>query len=127
MTSSLPPTAIFITDPMVAVGAVNEAREFGIEVPRDLSVLAFDDTDVRNNVSPTLTAVCQDARQLGYEAFSTLAGIISAEEDQKSVQRTLPAWLEFNQTTAPPPPSPDRVLPDGTRRQRGHASPNQGE
>ena len=76
MSTMHPPTAIYITDPLVAVGAINEAHKMGIRVPLDLSILGFDDTDVRNNVFPRMTAVCQDARQVGFEAFSSLAHLL---------------------------------------------------
>lgn len=111
-----PPTAIFIADPMVAVGAINEAHQLGIRVPHDLSILAFDDADVRHNVHPKLTAICQDARQLGYEAFNLLVRQLQVGLDGPApVQQALRTWLEINGTTQQPPDSPCRVLPDGTR------------
>lgn len=110
-----PPTAIYIADPMVAVGAINEAHEMGVGLPEDLSILGFDDTDVRNNVYPRMTAVCQDAKHLGYEAFMALANMVAAGEKAQPWRETVSAWLEINGTTGRPPASPVRVLPDGTR------------
>ncbi len=112
-----PPTAIFIADPMVAVGAINEAHQLGVRVPADISVLAFDDADVRNHVYPRMTAICQDARQLGYEAFMLLARSLTNGLHTRPVQETLGTWLEINGTTQQPTDSPARVLPDGTRMQ----------
>ncbi len=114
-----PPTALFITDPAVVIGAVNQARRMGVVIPEDLSIIGFDDGDDRNDMYPQLTAVCQDASQLGYESLSALARIVSAKDrDSVSVRLAVPTWLEVHDTTGPPPDSPVRVLPDGTRVQQ---------
>ena len=60
-----------------------------MEIPRDLSILGFDDRDTRNYVYPRMTAICQDARQLGYEAFSELAEGI-AESKGIELTKTIP-------------------------------------
>jgi LacI family repressor for deo operon, udp, cdd, tsx, nupC, and nupG len=108
------PTAIFIADPLVAVGAINQAHEMGLRIPQDVSIIGFDDTDSRNNVFPTMSAVCQDTRQLGYEAVRLLSRIL-ANESPGLIQKTMPTWLELHQTTGCAPVDPLRVLPDGSR------------
>ena len=116
MSSPQPPTAVYVTDPSVAIGLLNEARSMKIDIPGELSVLGFDDRDSRDNVSPKLTAICQDATELGREAFRRLAQLVQSSAAKKSL--TTPAartWLELNQTTGPVTKSPERVLPDGTR------------
>jgi DNA-binding LacI/PurR family transcriptional regulator len=107
------PTAIYIADPLVAVGAINQAHEMGVKIPQDVSIVGFDDTDSRNNVFPTMSAVCQDTQQLGYEAVRGLAQILS-NEATTSIQKALPTWLELHQTTGCAPADPLRVLPDGS-------------
>ena len=110
-----PPTAIFIADPLVAVGAINEAQRLGIRIPEDLSVVGFDDTDVRNNIYPRMTAVCQDARHIGNEALSSLCRMLEDEHGREPVRHVSSTWLEVNGTTGAPPSNPFRLLPDGTR------------
>jgi DNA-binding LacI/PurR family transcriptional regulator len=113
-----PPTAMFICDPAVVIGAVNQAHRMDVLIPEDLSIIGLEDGGGRNDVYPRLTAVCQDASQLGYEAFAALARWVdSANRDGERVpiRLALPTWLEVHDTTGPPPVCPARVLPDGTR------------
>jgi len=111
------PTAMYIADPLVAVGAINEAHIMGITIPDELSIIGFDDTDVRNSVYPKMTAVCQDSRGLGRLAFETAVALSeeNASSDLRKPPRSQPAWLELNHTTAPPPPLLENVTPSGRR------------
>ncbi len=98
------PTALFLADPLLAVGAMNRARDIGVRIPEDVSVIGFDDTDLRNSVFPTLTAVCRDSRALGYEAATSLVRSL-AKDGQREVRRTIPTFFEINASTAPPGPA----------------------
>jgi DNA-binding LacI/PurR family transcriptional regulator len=98
-----PPTAVYLTDPLTAVGAVNEARKMGVRIPEDLSVVAFDDAEVRFGLSPEMTAVCQDAAALGGEAFAALHRMVDAADGVPVIRRRLRAWLEIHDSTAPAP------------------------
>jgi DNA-binding LacI/PurR family transcriptional regulator len=114
MSASDRPTAIYVADPLVAVGLINQAHVMGVRIPEDLSVIGFDDGDARHNVFPELSAVCQDARQMGYEAMSALTQMLLNERTEP-IQKTSPSWLELHGTTGQPPVAPVRILPDGTR------------
>ena len=96
------PTAIFITDPLVAIGAVNSAPMHSIRIPEDLSIVGFDDAEMRHNVFPKMTVVCQDAAALGRAAFQALVDLIKSgnRQPQREILRT---WLEIHETTGPPP------------------------
>jgi DNA-binding LacI/PurR family transcriptional regulator len=96
------PTAIFFTDPMATLGAMHACRELGIHVPQELSIVGFDDSDVRFHAFPPFTAVCQDASLMGYEAARWLIRRINGEtrEPLRSVRQTS---FEINQTTSSPP------------------------
>lgn len=111
-----PPTAVYVTDPPIAIGMINEARNMGMEIPRDLSIVGFDDRDARNYVYPRMTAVCQDAQHLGYEAFVELARVVEADNgDRRCQNRIASSWFEINNTTCQPPENSVSILPDGTR------------
>ncbi|MFO0838121.1 MAG: LacI family DNA-binding transcriptional regulator [Phycisphaerae bacterium] len=92
------PTALFSADPALAIGLIKKAHELGVRVPQDLSIIGFDDTDLRFSVHPTLTAVCQDASALGYEA----ARWITRGAVRESLRKTIPTFFEVNGSTAPP-------------------------
>lgn len=104
------PTALFIADPLVAVGVVNEAHRLGARVPEDLSVVGFDDTDTRNTVFPNLSAVCQDSSLIGETAFEAVRALAEGGELPAEAVKPQEAWFEIHGTTAPPPPEVKRFL-----------------
>lgn len=110
-----PPTAVYITDPPLAIGLINETHHMGLEIPRDLSIVGFDDRDARNYVYPQMTAVCQDARQLGYDAFTELARAVESGSGAQIQHRISRCWLEINNSTGQPTADAVRVLPSGER------------
>lgn len=109
------PTAIYIADPLVAVGAVNEAHRMGVKIPNDLSVVGFDDTDIRSAVYPRMSAVCQDARELGRAAMQSVIAQIERQDHQGPRSQAFEAWLDLCNTTGPPPANAERILPTGAR------------
>ncbi len=96
------PTAMFIADPLVALGVINETHALGLRVPEDLSVVGFDDSDTRNSVFPRMSAVCQDSSLLGELAFDAVRELIEQEPNLSSINRSPEAWFEIHETTAPP-------------------------
>jgi DNA-binding LacI/PurR family transcriptional regulator len=113
------PTAAFIADPLVAVGAINEAHKMGVKIPDELSIVGFDDTDIRTLIYPKMTAVCQDSRMLGQLAFEQVVALLADERDKSEALAGHTAWLEINETTGPPPEVTYHVLPNRTRLASG--------
>jgi DNA-binding LacI/PurR family transcriptional regulator len=109
-----PPTAVYITDPEVTVGAINRCHELQLRVPEDLSIVGFDDGLVRRSTWPRFAAVCQETWRLGAEASSWLAKKL-AGLNPPPLAMELEAHFEVLQSTGVPPAKPVRVLPDGTR------------
>jgi DNA-binding LacI/PurR family transcriptional regulator len=58
------PTAIFAGSDMQALGVYQAARELGLDIPRDLSVVGYDDLPVAQFVTPALTTVHQPLHQM---------------------------------------------------------------
>ena len=114
-----PPTAIFFTDPAVTVGALRRALEVGVRVPDELSIVGFDDERLRTMTHPIYTSVCQDAAGLGHQAGRWLCRQLQHRSSRgaapASLRMEIDAFLEINQTTAPPPALAVRVTPTGQR------------
>lgn len=102
MTGEDQPTAVYLADPMSAVGAMHEARKMGLRVPEDVSIVGFDDGELRHLVQPVMTAVYQDAKQMGREAFEALHELIGRSGKVTAVRRVLPTILEINESTGAP-------------------------
>ncbi len=101
-TTREPPTALYIGDPFTAVGAINEASRFGIKVPDDLSIVGFDDGELRYITQPQMTAVVQDARVVGREAFEVLHQMIEQRREAEIQRHVLPTRFELHESTSPP-------------------------
>lgn len=63
-----PPTAIFAGSDLQALGVYEAAREFGIDIPGDLSVVGYDDLQLAQWVGPPLTTVRQPLTEMAEEA-----------------------------------------------------------
>lgn len=109
-----PPTAVYYADPLACIGAIARAHEIGLDIPGDISIVGFDDADIRLRVWPGLTAVCQDASQLGFEASLWLTRKLMGLEDQ-SLRKKTSTFFEVHGTTGLPAKKPGRILPDGSR------------
>lgn len=72
-----PPTAIFAVADTLAVGALRAARQLGVQVPEQLSVVSFDDTMIAQWTHPQLTAVRQPLFSMGQVAIERLLALSS--------------------------------------------------
>jgi DNA-binding LacI/PurR family transcriptional regulator len=114
-----PPTAVYFSDPLATVGALRRCLEMGLSVPRDLSIVGFDDSDIRKHTFPQFSAVVQDAEMVGFEAARWLSRKLAnpTELGGRTMRLERTTFLEINRTTGRPPSEPVRILPDGTRAQ----------
>ena len=69
-------TAVFAFNDMTAVGSILALREAGLRVPRDVSVLGFDDVLAASTNHPPLTTIHQPLRNMGQQAADTLLRLI---------------------------------------------------
>lgn len=92
-------TGLFCANDLMALGAVGAARELGRDVPRDLSMVGFDDIFVSALVSPPLTTVRQPVVRLGKEAADLAIALIE-QETAGPERRTLPVALVVRDSTA---------------------------
>jgi len=59
------PTAIFACNDLIAIGIIQGAREKGLMVPKDLSVIGYDDTILATTTVPELTTIAQPIVDIG--------------------------------------------------------------
>ncbi len=95
------PTAIFAANDLSALGALDVATELGLDVPRDLSVVGFDDVPDSAQSTPPLTTVRQDLHEMGASATRMLLALIDGR-DVASPHVRLPVSLVERASTAPP-------------------------
>jgi len=67
------PTAVFAMNDHMAIGAMDAIKEAGLQVPRDISVVGFDNSEGSDIVSPKLTTVEIDLKALGFTAAQVVA------------------------------------------------------
>jgi DNA-binding LacI/PurR family transcriptional regulator len=72
-------SAVFVANDQMALGLLRKLREGGREVPRDLSVVGFDDIPEAAYFTPPLTTVRQDFAELGRRCLRILLGRIEGE------------------------------------------------
>jgi DNA-binding LacI/PurR family transcriptional regulator len=94
------PTAVFCDDDIIAAGLYLAARESGVRIPGELSVIGFDDMDFARVLDPPLTTVALDGEQLGASAFELLEARMAGRRARRRV--VLPAELLVRGSTARP-------------------------
>jgi LacI family transcriptional regulator len=72
-------TAVFASNDMMAIGAINAARQRGLRVPQDLSVVGFDGIALGAYVTPALTTVTQPIYRLGQAAAELLIRLVERQ------------------------------------------------
>lgn len=75
-----PPTAIFASNDDMAAAAISVAHRRGLDVPRDLSIVGFDDTTAATTVWPELTTVHQPVASMADSAIDVLLRAIRRDE-----------------------------------------------
>jgi LacI family transcriptional regulator len=96
-----PPTALFCFNDNMAVAAMRAARDRGLSVPRDLSVVGFDDSTVASQLQPALTTVRQPLEEMGRVAVSLLTRLLEGQRVE-AVRIDLATNLIVRESTAPP-------------------------
>lgn len=97
-----PPTAVVASSDAQALGVLEAARRRGLTVPRDLSVVGYDDTYVAAWAHPPLTSVRQPLRDIGRVALRTVVALEAGQApDAHHIE--LATSLVVRHSTAPPP------------------------
>jgi len=94
------PTAIVASNDLMAVGALQAAQASRIHVPRDLSLIGFDDLPIATMVHPPLSTIRHPRREVAARAFDSLWKTVRGDsvEDDSALQ----PHLVIRNSTAPP-------------------------
>ncbi|MBW4085279.1 LacI family DNA-binding transcriptional regulator [Paenibacillus sp. S150] len=95
------PTAVFASGDLLALGAVMAAKDNGLSVPSDISVIGYDDIELAGYVSPALTTIRQDTALLGTRAAEILLASIDGK-GQGQEALLLPVEVVVRDSCAPP-------------------------
>ena len=82
------PTAIFATNDIIAIGACRAAKDRGIKIPQDLSLVGFDDIETSSHIEVPLTTISQPINEMGEMAVKILVEK-SEKEDSEKLQRVV--------------------------------------
>jgi DNA-binding LacI/PurR family transcriptional regulator len=96
------PTAVLAMSDAMAIGAARVAREHGLRIPEDLSVVGFDDIDLAGYLDPPLTTVRQPIREKGSTAVRLLTAAMGEHPRPEHV--SLDTRLIVRASTAPARP-----------------------
>lgn len=98
-----PPSAVFCIGDSIALAAAVVAQELGLQVPRDVSIVGFDDVMYTKMVHPYLTTVVQPCAELGSRAVEMLHQMITQGELQQP-EVILPHGFIVRESTGIPKP-----------------------
>ncbi len=98
------PTAAFCFNDEMAIGVIEAAKERGVRVPSELSIVGFDDIRFARYLDPPLTTIAQPMREIGERTVRLLLEILSGSTTTP-VSVTLPHRLVIRASTGPAPAS----------------------
>lgn len=103
-----PPTAVYVANNLMTVGALRAVHDLGVRVPGQLSIIGFDDHDLAPLLSPPLTVIERPMEEQGGLAMRLLLRRLREPADGAPRQIVLDTRLTVRGSTSPPP--------DGARR-----------
>ena len=96
------PTAIFCANDEMAIGCIHEIKSAGLQVPRDISIVGFDDIRYAEVTDPPLTTISQPADEIGERVMYRLCRRIDANKDVSSGSEIVPHKLVIRQSATKP-------------------------
>jgi LacI family transcriptional regulator len=108
------PSAVFVCNDLMAIGALRAAHESGVRVPDDLSIVGFDDIELSAYTSPALTTVAQPKERIGALAVDMLLERVGGKrrdarkvvlQPELRVRASTARHASFREPTAPATPS----------------------
>lgn len=99
------PTAIIASNDQMALATLEVARSLGLEVPRDLSLISFDNTPLAHFTQPPLTAVDQPIAATTSKAVELIISALKGDATPATLT-VVPAAIVERESVASPPGAP---------------------
>jgi len=96
------PTAIFAANDILAIGAMQAARDAGLCIPEDLTIIGMDDIYSAATTTPPLTTLAKDKYEIGRQAGQFLLERIQGSVPKLARRCAIPCRLVLRGSTAPP-------------------------
>jgi LacI family transcriptional regulator len=95
-------TAIICGNDVLAMGALLEAQKQGIKVPKELSIVGFDDLEISRHLLPSLTTIHIDAIGMWAQAANHLVSQINGVDNlPKKIKANVNLVIRESSTVAP--------------------------
>jgi LacI family transcriptional regulator len=98
------PTAVFALTNVCALASIKAARNLGLEIPADVSIVGFDDFDWMSALRPYLTTVAQPVDDFASAAWRLLMRRLKGEAENDFERIQLPCILKERESTGPARP-----------------------
>jgi LacI family transcriptional regulator len=112
------PTAIFAANDSMAIGALSALTDRGLSVPREMTVVGFDDIPIAHYVAPPLTTIRVDIAELGRRSFALLRDAIK-EGAHPNRQECIRTTLVVRKSCTEPESKSKTTSAQPQRKQRG--------
>lgn len=95
------PSAVFVSNNMMALGVLRAMEELGLKCPDDVAIAMFDDFPLADAFRPRITAVAQPAYSIGYRGAELLIQRIEKKRiDSEPMRISLATELKIRDSTA---------------------------
>lgn len=85
LAEGIPFDGVVCGNDMIAIGAIRALKEAGKEIPREVSIIGFDDIYMAKLVDPPLSTVSQPKYEMGYRASDLLISMIEGKETEENL------------------------------------------
>jgi LacI family transcriptional regulator len=94
------PQCYFCVNDIITFGCIKALREFNFEIPRDISIVGFDNLPMSSAMAPPLTTIEVSKKQIGYLAISVLDDLVRSSEPWPPVKILVGAQLIVRESVA---------------------------
>lgn len=96
------PSVIFAANDLMALGVMAAARDLGLDIPRELSIIGFDDIPMTRFIRPSLTTVSQNMRRMGELAAAHLIDAVNKRDEIERQVFKIPYELIIRESLTAP-------------------------